>query len=162
MMVKAMKFLRDLMRFYIRNKNMGVLARTMAFMIEDPDNAGQFKGVCGFRSKTFERSAEMKDTTIPDCNNPGDPLNKSVRPGAKEYSFEGDGLFQSEKEYKLCNAAFEAQTAIEGKIVVPTLGTYTCAAGWHIPKLSLSGEMDDDLAMSIGFAPAGKVVFVEE
>ncbi|MCJ8325211.1 MAG: hypothetical protein HRU29_11640 [Rhizobiales bacterium] len=141
---------------------MGEKARSMGFKMEDPGLPGTFIFAFGIKSTSFERSTNMVDTTVPDADDPSLPINKTVRPGMKELSIEGDGLFQDHITYQTINAAYEGQNALVGKLLVPGLGEFTCAAGWHINKLSLSGDMEDDLAMSIGFEPAGQYVFTAE
>ena len=141
---------------------MGELARSLAFMMNDPDNAGEFLMICGIKTHSFEVTANMIETTVPDCTDRSAPLHKTTRYGKKELSIEGEGLFQDHAAVKLAVAAFEAQTPLDGKIVVPGLGTYACAAGWNITKLSFGGDMEEDLSMTIGFMPAGKYVFTAE
>lgn len=141
---------------------MGELARSLAFIMDDPDNAGEFLMICGIKTHSLEVSANMVDTTVPDCDDRSAPLQKTTRYGMKELSIEGDGLFQDHAAVKLAVGAFEAQIPLDGKCVVPGLGTYTCVAGWNIPKLSFGGDMEEDLSMSIGFMPAGKYVFTAE
>lgn len=141
---------------------MGELARSLAFMMNDPDNVGEFLLIFGMKSHSFEVSVNMIDTTVPDAVDRSLPLQKTSRYGMKEMSIDGDGLFQNHAAIKLAVAAFEAQVPLDGKVVVPGLGTYTCADGWNVTKLSVSGDQEEDLSMSIGFVPAGKYVFTVE
>ena len=118
------------------------------------------ENLCGFRARTFNLSANEVDTTLPDCVNPGGPVQRTVRPGVSQRTFAGSGLFVSGTVAALVMGHVRAGTTFEADVIVPGDGTYS--GMWMAANFEFSGEMEDDLAFSASFSAAGPLSFTAE
>lgn len=118
------------------------------------------ENLCGFRSRNFNLSANEVDGTIPNCLNPGGPVQKKSRPGITQRAFSGSGLFVSGAVSRLLLDHVRAATAFDGDVVVPGDGTYS--GMWMVSNFEFSGEMEDDLGFSASFSAADVLAFTPE
>lgn len=116
--------------------------------------------LCGFRARSFNLSANEVDTTIPDCDNPGGPVQKTGRPGVTQRTFSGSGLFVSGAVAAIVLGHVRAGTTLEADVVVPGDGTYS--GMWMISNFEYSGDMEGDLEFSATFSAAAALSFTAE
>lgn len=118
------------------------------------------ENLCGLRTRTFNLSANEVDRTIPNCINPGGPVQRRTRPGISQRSFSGSGLFVSGTVAAMLLDHVRAATAFEADVVVPGDGTYS--GQWMVANFEYSGEMEDDLNFSASFSAADELTFTPE
>ncbi|HWM82946.1 MAG TPA: phage tail tube protein [Pseudolabrys sp.] len=123
-------------------------------------NAGEYDNLCGLKTRSFNLSANEVDTTTPDCENPGGPVQKTAEPGIVNRSFAGSGTFISGEVAARLMSHVRAGSIFDGQAVVPGDGTYT--GPWMVSDFEYSGEMEGTLEFSGTFTAAGPLIFTPE
>jgi predicted secreted protein len=136
------------------------LGRLLLIKIATAQGPRVVENMCGFRARTFNLSANEVDRTIPNCDNPGGPVQRRVRPGIAQRTFSGSGLFVSGSVSGLVIEHVNANTVLDADVIVPGVGTYS--GDWMISNFELSGDVEDDLAFSATFAAADELTFTAE
>ncbi|MGN6146878.1 MAG: phage tail tube protein [Mesorhizobium sp.] len=121
---------------------------------------GAFDNLCGIKTRSFNLSANEVDTTIPDCLNPGGPVQKTARPGIVNRSFNGSGTFVSGATQAVLMPNVRNATVFDAQVVVPGEGTYE--GSWMVSDFEFTGEMEGDMEFSATFSAAGPLSFTAE
>lgn len=119
-----------------------------------------FSNLCGVQTRSFNLSANDVDTTIPDCENPGDTPQKTGRPGIKSRTFQGSGKYvKGAKTTAFMQHVIDA-TVFRAQVVVPGLGSFE--GGWYVTDFTLDGEQEGTMGFDGTFNPAGPLTFTAE
>lgn len=119
-----------------------------------------FTNLCGITTRSFNLSANEVDTTMPDCANPGGPVQRTVEPGIVNRTFSGSGKFVSGAQTAAFMTHVREATIFNAKVLVPGDGTYT--GPWMVSEFEFSGEMEGNMDFSSTFVAAGPLTFVAE
>lgn len=119
-----------------------------------------FTNICGIKTRSFNMSANEVDTTVPDCDNPGNLPQKTSAPGILDQSFSGSGLFTNTAAGK--QMLDDARTGVirNYQVVVPGYGTME--GPYAIFDMELSGELEGNLEFSATFRQTGALTFTAE
>lgn len=137
-----------------------VKGRTLLIQIGDSASPQVYTSVCGLKTRSFNMDTTEVDTTIPDCTNPGGPVQKTSEPGIASRTFSGSGAFVSGAVSKLLLDHVRASTTFSAKVIVPGDGTYT--GKWFVSNFEWSGEVEGNLEFSATFTAADVLTFVDE
>ena len=119
-----------------------------------------FSNLCGIRTRSFNLSANEVETTIPNCENPGNAVQRTVEPGIVNRTFSGSGGFVSGTETSAFMTHVREATTFNAKVIVPGDGTYTGL--WMVSEFEFSGEMEGNMDFSATFVAAGALTFEAE
>jgi len=136
------------------------IGRELLIKAGDGGSPELFSNVCGIRTRSFNLSANEVDTTVPDCDNPGNLPQKTSAPGILDQSFSGSGLFTNTAAGKQMLDDARTGTGRNYQVVVPGYGTFE--GPYAIFELELSGEMEGDMEFSATFRQTGPLVFTPE
>ena len=134
--------------------------RTLLIRIGDGATPEVFANLCGIKTRSFNMSANQVDTTVPDCNNPGGPVQQTSVPGITQRTFTGSGKFVSGGTQKILLDHVRAATVFNAEVVVPGDGEY--AGPWMVSDFEFSGEDEGNMDFSATFTAAGPLEFTEE
>lgn len=139
------------------------IGRTLLIQIGDGNvdpGPETFANICGIQTRSFNLSANEVDTTIPDCENPGNAVQRTAEPGIVNRTFSGSGKFVSGANSDALLTHVRNATTFNGKAIVPGDGTYT--GPWFVSEFEFSGEMEGNMDFSATFVAAGPLAFVAE
>jgi TP901-1 family phage major tail protein len=119
-----------------------------------------FANLCGLKTRSFNLSANEVDTTIPDCNNPGQAVQKTSEPGIVNRTFSGSGAFVSGGTQAILMTHVREATIFNAQVVVPGEGEYE--GPWMVSDFEFSGEMEGNMEFSATFSAAGPLEFTAE
>lgn len=119
-----------------------------------------FANLCGIKTRSFNLSANETETTYPDCENPGGPLQRTARPGTLTRTFSGSGTFVSGAVAARLVGHVRNGEIFNAEVVVPGDGEY--AGPWMVSDFTFDGDMEDDLQFSATFSAAGPLTFTAE
>lgn len=136
------------------------IGRLLLIQIGDGASPEIFSSLCGITTRSFNMSANEVDTTIPDCNNPGNTPQKTAEPGIKSRTFSGSGKFVKGAISTAFMEHVNDATKFNAKVIVPGLGTYTGA--WFVSEFEFSGEMEGNMDFSATFVAGGQLAFTAE
>lgn len=119
-----------------------------------------FANLCGLKTRTFNLSAAEVDTTIPDCENPGGPVQKTTEPGIVSRTFSGSGAFVSGATQAILMGRVRTGTIFNGEVIVPGDGTYV--GPWMVSNFELGGEVEGKMTFSATFSAAGPLTFAAQ
>jgi predicted secreted protein len=136
------------------------IGRTLLIQIGDGQSPEAFTNLCGITTRSFNLSANEVDTTIPDCNNPGGPVQRTAEPGIVQRKFTGSGKFYKGPTSSIFMAHVRNATVFNAKVIVPGDGTYT--GPWMASEFEFSGEMEGNMDFSATISAAGPLTFVDE
>lgn len=127
-------------------------ARELAIKRETSPGSGSFIYVCGIRTRSFQMSNAQIDTTVPNCNDPSQPIIATAAPGRQTIQFSGDGLFNNNTAGKAIADDVRLQSSdINYQVMVPGYGTFE--GPFFISDFEWSGDMEDPLAFSATWVP---------
>lgn len=112
---------------------------------------GNYVFVCGIRTRSFSMSSGVVDTTKPNCDNPGDPIVATGRPGRLNLAFSGDGLFDTDAAGIAVADDARLQRQPNYQVIVPGYGTFE--GPYMVGDFEFSGDMEDDMAFSATWTP---------
>ena len=136
------------------------LGRTLLIRIGDANSPEVFANLCGLKTRTFNLSANEVDTTYPDCENPGNAVQRTARPGIVNRTFSGSGTFVSGGTQAILMEHVREATVFNAEVVVPGEGEY--AGSWMVSDFEFEGDMEDDMQFSATFSAAGPLEFTAE
>lgn len=134
--------------------------RTLLIKIGDGASPEVFSNLCGLTTRSFNLSAEAVDTTTPDCENPGNAVQRTTVPGIVNREFSGQGRFVSGAVASVLMGHVNAATVFNAQVVVPGLGTYE--GSFMCSEFEFSGEMQGNMEFSATFMAADALTFTEE
>jgi TP901-1 family phage major tail protein len=134
--------------------------RLLLIQIGDGGGTEVFANLCGLKTRSFNLSANEVDTTIPDCENPGGPVQKTAEPGITNRTFSGSGKFVSGATQAILMGHVNAATVFNAKVIVPGVGTY--AGSWMVSDFEFSGEDEGTMEFSATFTAAGALTYTAE
>lgn len=134
--------------------------RTLLIQIGDGAEPEVFTNLCGIQTRSFNLSANEVDTTIPDCENPGNAVQRTAEPGIVNRTFSGSGKFVSGANADALMTHVRNATSFNAKVIVPGDGTYT--GSWFVSEFEFSGEMEGNMDFSSTFVAAGPLTFAAE
>lgn len=134
--------------------------RLLLVKIGDGASPEVFANVCGIQTRSFNLSATEVDTTIPDCDNPGDAVVRTAEPGIVNRTFSGSGKFVSGATSDILMDHVNAATVFNAQVVVPGLGEYE--GSWMVSEFEFSGEMEGNMDFNATFVAAGPLTFEAE
>lgn len=134
--------------------------RLLLIKVGDGESPEVFKNVCGVQTRSFNLSATEVDTTIPDCDSPGDAVQRTAEPGIVNRTFSGSGKWVSGTNSSLLLDHVTDATTFNAEVVVPGLGTYS--GSWFVSEFEFSGEMEGNMDFSATFVAAGPLTFEAE
>ncbi len=137
-----------------------VKGRTLLIQISDGASPAVYKSVCGLKTRSFNMDTAEVDTTIPNCEDPGGPVQKTSEPGISSRTFSGSGAFVSGAVSKLLLDHVRASTTFSAKVIVPGDGTYT--GTWFVSNFEWSGEVEGNMEFSATFTAADELTFTDE
>lgn len=127
-------------------------ARELVIKRGDGASPEVFSFVCGIRTRTFSMSNASIDTTVPNCEDPSEPIVATARPGRQTIEFSGDGLFDSNAAGKaIADDAREQNIDTNYQVIVPGYGQFE--GPFFISDFSWNGDMEDPLAFSAKWTP---------
>lgn len=132
--------------------------RTLLIQIGDGESPEVFSNLCGLKTRSFNLSANEVDTTIPDCENPENAVQKTSEPGIVNRTFSGSGTFVSSAMSTILMGHVNDGEVFNAKVIVPGLGTYS--GSWMVSDFTFEGEMEGNLQFNATFAAAGPLTFV--
>ncbi|MBC7148069.1 MAG: phage tail protein [Rhizobium sp.] len=132
--------------------------RTLLIQIGDGESPEVFSNLCGLKTRSFNLSANEVDTTIPDCENPENAVQKTSEPGIVNRTFSGSGTFVSSAMSTILMGHVNDAEVFNAKVIVPGLGTYS--GSWMVSDFTFEGEMEGNLQFNATFAAAGPLTFV--
>ena len=132
-------------------------ARELVIKRGDGASPEVFTFVCGLRTRSFQMSNAQIDTTVPNCDNPAQPIVATSRPGRQTLTFSGDGLFDSDEVGQdVADDARLQRVTINYQVIVPGYGTFE--GPFMISDFEFSGDMEDPLAFSATWAPVNNAL----
>lgn len=133
-----------------------------ALLIKAGDGASPevFTNICGIKTRSFNMSANEVDTTVPDCDNPENPPQKTSAPGILDQSFSGSGLFTNTAAGKQMLDDARGGVTRNYQVVVPGYGTFEGPYG--VFNLELAGELEGNLEFSATFRQTSPGTFTAE
>lgn len=134
--------------------------RLLLIQIGDAGAPESFANLCGLKTRSFNLSANEIETTIPDCDNPGGPVQKTSVPGITNRTFSGSGKFVSGATQAILMSHVQAATVFNAKVLVPGVGTY--AGSWMVSDFEFSGEDEGTMEFSATFTAAGPLTHTAE
>lgn len=134
--------------------------RLLLFKIGNAGSPEVFANLCGFRARNFNLSANEVETTIGDCDNPGQAVQRTAEPGIVQRSFGGSGAFVSGVTQAILMGHVREGTVFNGIAVVPGEGTYT--GPWMCSDFEFTGELEGNMEFSANFSAAGRLTFAAE
>lgn len=134
--------------------------RLLLIKIGDGESPETFSNVCGIQTRRFNLSASEVDTTVPDCNNPGNAVQRTAEPGIVNRTFNGSGKWVSGANSSLLLDHVTDATTFNAEVVVPGLGTYSGV--WFVSEFEFAGEMEGNMDFSATFVAAGPLTFEAE
>lgn len=134
--------------------------RTLLIQIGDGASPEVFTNLCGIKTRSFNLSTSEVDTTVPDCTNPGGPVQKTSEPGIASRTFSGSGAFVKGATSELLMEHVNASSVFNAKVIVPGLGTYT--GSWFVTDFEFTGETEGNMEFSATFTAAAVLSFVAE
>ena len=137
-----------------------VLGRTLLIKIGDGADPEVFSNLCGLKTRSFNLSAGEVDTTIPDCANPGNVVQKTSRPGIANRTFTGSGAYVAGANMSAFMVHVINATAFNAQVVVPGLGTFS--GSWFVTDFSASGDVEPNMEFSATFTAADVLTFTAE
>lgn len=137
-----------------------VKGRTLLIQISDSASPAVFTNLCGIKTRSFNLSTTEVDTTIPDCENPGGPVQKTAEPGIASRTFSGSGAFVTGAVSTLLIEHVNASSVFDAKVIVPGVGTYTGA--WFVSDFEWTGDVEANMEFSATFVAAGVLTFEAE
>lgn len=137
-----------------------VKGRTLLIQISDSASPAVYSNLCGIKTRSFNLSTTEVDTTIPDCANPGGPVQKTAEPGISSRTFSGAGAFVTGDVSELLITHVNASTVFDAKVIVPGVGTYTGA--WFVSDFEWTGDVEGNMEFSATFIAAGVLSFTAE
>lgn len=134
--------------------------RLLLIKMGDGADPEVFTSVCGFRARSFSMSTAEVDTTVPDCETPGNVVQKTSTPGIADRTFSGSGLFDNNVTGKAVADASRLGSENNYEVVVPGYGTFS--GSYIITEFEWSGEMEGNLEFSATFKPSAALTFTAE
>jgi TP901-1 family phage major tail protein len=134
--------------------------RLLLIKIGDAASPEVFANLCGLKTRSFNLSANEVDTTIPDCDNPGDAVQKTAEPGIVNRQFSGSGAFFAGATQAILMGHVRGATVFNAQVVVPGDGEYE--GSWMVSDFEFSGEMEGNMEFSATFSAAGPLTFTAE
>lgn len=131
--------------------------RLLLIKMGDGASPEVFTSVCGFRARNFNMSNSEVDTTVPDCEDPGGPVQKTSIPGIADRTFSGSGLFDNDEVGKDVADAARLGTVNTFQVIVPGYGTFE--GPYIVTEFTFDGEMEGNLGFSATFKPSGALTF---
>lgn len=119
-----------------------------------------FANLCGIKTRSFNLSANEVDTTIPDCADPGGPVQKTGEPGIVSRTFSGSGAFVSGGTQTILMGHVRNGTVFNAQVIVPGDGEYD--GSWMVSDFEFTGEMEGNMEFSATFSAAGPLEFTAE
>lgn len=137
------------------------ISRLLLIKLSDGGSPKTYENMCGFRTSTFNMSANSVDTTIPDCTDPSAVPQKTSIAGILSRTFSGSGKVVSSTAYKSFMADVVAGDQIDAEVAVPGLGSFT--GMWAVTSYEFSApDMEGTLEFSATFEAAGPLTFEAE
>lgn len=115
------------------------------------DGSGTKVFVCGLRTRTWSIANAEIDTTIPNCDDPSEPIVATSVPGRQTLEFSGDGLADDDDAMQMVHDDARLQRVVPYEVVVPGFGSYVGPMG--VFDFSFSGDMEDPLGFSATWRP---------
>lgn len=134
--------------------------RLLLIKIGDGASPEVFSNLCGLQTRSFNMSANDVDTTIPDCENPGNTPQKTGVPGIKNRTFSGSGKFVAGASSDTFIGHVTAAEVFNAEVVVPGLGTFS--GSWYVTDFTFSGEQEGTMGFDATFNAAGALTFEAE
>ncbi|MBB6224567.1 phage tail tube protein [Rhizobium leguminosarum] len=138
-----------------------VLGRTLLIQIGDGGSPTEvFTNLCGLKTRSFNLSAGEVDTTIPDCANPGNVVQKTSRPGIANRTFTGSGAYVAGANMSAFMTHVINATAFNAKVIVPGLGTFS--GSWFVTDFTASGDVEPNMEFNATFTAGDTLTFTPE
>ena len=116
-----------------------------------PDGSGPRVFVCGLRTRSFTIANADVDSTVPDCDDPSQPVITTSAPGRQTLEFTGDGLADNDAVGRIVFDDARLQRRVTYEIIIPGFGTYL--GKFAIYDWEFSGDMEEPLAFSGTWRP---------
>lgn len=127
-------------------------ARELVIKRGDGASPEAFSFVCGIQTRSFKMSNASIDTTVPNCEDPSEPIVATARPGRQTIEFSGNGLFDSNAAGKaIADDVRNQNIDVNYKVIVPNYGEWT--GPFFISDFEWSGDMENPLAFSATWTP---------
>ena len=135
--------------------------RLLLIKVSNGDSPKTYSALCGFKTSTFNMSANSVDTTVPDCENPGAVPQKTSIAGILSRTFSGSGKFIKSANSTAFIADVIAGTQIDAEVAVPGVGAFT--GMWAVTSYEFSNpDMEGTLEFSATFEAASALTFTAE
>ena len=125
--------------------------------LEDPANPGYFIAPCGITTKSFNRSAEVNEFNVRDCNDPDEPgwVERVKRALSSEIS--GSGLLAKEV-LDLYEGAFTSRDPINVQVVLDyPVGPRTYQGAYQLSGLNIGAPEDELVNVELTLQSSGPV-----
>lgn len=131
--------------------------RELLIKIGDGGDPETFTTMAGLQTRSFNMGVNEVETTVPDTDNPGNVVQRTVTAGIRTQSFSGDGLFDNVTQATAAIDAARTGTEINCQVVVPGYGTFE--GPFIISNFEFSGDMEQNLSFSGTWSAAGALTF---
>ncbi|MGE0213998.1 MAG: phage tail tube protein [Parvibaculaceae bacterium] len=125
--------------------------------LSDGGTPETFVAPCGFTSKSLTLSKNLSEVSIPDCDNPDDPiwLGRDVQSNTAAIS--GEGVLAAEA-VEAWNAAYESTDSINCEIEIQfSTGTLRYVGYFHLETLTLGAEQGGRVTINVSMQSDGEV-----
>lgn len=132
----------------------GNAGKDLLLKVEDSPGAGTYTTLGGLRSKTFEMSATVIEST-----NHGSNQYKEILDGAgiRAFTMSGEGIYNSAATLTLVETACLDQTLTRFQIVDATSGGRTYTGLFKIASVSREASFDAEQTYSISLESSGSI-----
>lgn len=125
--------------------------------LEDPANPGVYVAPCGLNQRSFQRSKNLSEIDIPDCDNEDAPAEVGREVRSLSWSISGEGVLASESVAtwdKMYADANSWNVKIEQVFPAPT-GTITYTGKAHLESLGDGANRGEKCTRSVSLQSDG-------
>lgn len=117
-----------------------------------------FTAPCGFTQRSFNRSKELSDVVIPDCDDPDAMAHTARDARSLSASISGSGVL-AKAAYPVWKAAYESSDSTNCKIEFDW-GTEitTVTQRFHVSSLEISADLGDRVQISVQMESDGAYI----
>jgi TP901-1 family phage major tail protein len=134
--------------------------RELLIKVSNGDTPETFSNFCGFQTRSFNMGTNEIETTVPDCDNPGGVVQRTVVAGIRNNTFSGSGLFENSAVVKRAVDAARNGEPINCQVIVPGYGRFE--GPWIIAGFEFTGEMEGNMSFNATFSASGALTFTAE
>ncbi|MBA5779496.1 phage tail protein [Stappia sp. F7233] len=128
--------------------------------VGDGGSPETFDNLCGITTRSFNMGTNEVETTVPDCDDPGGVVQRTVVAGVRTQTFSGSGLFDNRAVAKRAVDAARLGVPINCQVIVPGYGMFE--GPWIISGFEFGGESEGNMSFSATFSASDLLTFTAE